>query len=601
MKRLAGLAPALTLFALLIALLAPASASAVYTQQQCIDCHTSFTPGVVTQFNNGVMSTKGVTCIDCHGDDHTAINTSGGNVPASVCARCHPAQYAEFTAKDGNGVYINKHALGWTKMTAGARYQVMPAAERYSMCERCHNVGEIASDGSIGKCDSCHTRHTFSADEAREPAACGTCHMGPDHEQIDMWEKSKHGVAYTTEKDRPGGDPTRAPSCVTCHMPESTNGVGQPLVHNVSQGITYGTTSQGAAMTGVPQPVPMRTMTASQFTTNRAQMVDVCSQCHSAGFAEDNLTNADTIKQDVDAKLWDPIMRIRGLSYDGLLDPMPADREPNPIYGNVLVVGGQQLYSGTSAIEQMFFSMYKYDHVTTFKGAYHMNPDYTHWFGWARINSDLDLIKGEESNLRHRPETYDAGFSASARATVGVPVVLDATALETWGNASANTFSWYFGDTGKSLGETDTTTEHTYAAAGAYPVQLTVSDTDLVNNVSLPTLNSAKRTTTLSVTVKNSAALTLKTPAATRKGAAVKVGGTLTTGGSANGAVTLWRRVGSGPWTSVASKPVTTVAATPLAVSFKITASKPYKLKLIWSGDSATWDATSPIRSLRLL
>ena len=97
---------------------------------------------------------------------------------------------------------MNKHALGWTRMTAAARYMVMPEAQRYDMCERCHNIGIVAADGSVGKCDSCHTRHVFSAEEANEPAACGTCHMGPDHEQIDMWEKSKHGVVYTTEKER---------------------------------------------------------------------------------------------------------------------------------------------------------------------------------------------------------------------------------------------------------------------------------------------------------------------------------------------------------------------------------------------------------------
>ena len=93
-------------------------------------------------------------------------------------------------------------------------------------------------------------------------------------------------------------------------------------------------------------------------------------------------------------------MRIRGLWYDGLLDPMPVVRDPNPVFGQNLVLGGQQLYGGTSAIEQLFFNTYKYDHVNTFKGAYHINPDYSHWFGWARVNVDRDLIKGEEAKLR---------------------------------------------------------------------------------------------------------------------------------------------------------------------------------------------------------
>ncbi len=200
-------------------LCAPGVAQAAYTQQQCLLCHTYVTPGIVTQYQSGAMGDE-VACLDCHGDDHSVITATEGKVPAGKCAGCHPDQYAEFTVKDATGSYINKHAQGWTRMLAGARYMVMPAAERYEMCERCHNIGYTSADASVGKCDSCHTRHVFSAEEAKEPAACGTCHMGPDHEQIDMWEKSKHGVVYATEKERAGGDPGRAPTCVTCHQPE---------------------------------------------------------------------------------------------------------------------------------------------------------------------------------------------------------------------------------------------------------------------------------------------------------------------------------------------------------------------------------------------
>ena len=138
-------------------------------------------------------------------------------------------------------------------------------------------------------------------------------------------------------------------------------------------------------------------------------------------------------------------MRIRGLWYDGLLDPMPVNRDPNPIFGQDLVLGGQQLYGGTSAIEQLFFNTYKYDHVSTFKGAYHINPDYSHWFGWARVNADRDLIKGEEAKLRRLARPYDAGFTATR------PVGRQGDAprraqLLGWGNASPNSFQWWFGD-----------------------------------------------------------------------------------------------------------------------------------------------------------
>jgi hydroxylamine dehydrogenase len=485
-------------------LLAAEASAATYTPAECVTCHTSLTPGIVTQHEDGAMSKQGVTCVSCHGDDHSAIVAAGGKVAASTCAKCHDGEYAEFAHKDAAGAYTNKHAIGWTRMLASARYKVMPEVERYEMCERCHNIGYVYDDGSVGKCDSCHTRHTFSAEEAMEPEACGTCHMGPDHEQIDMWEKSKHGVVYNTEKNRVNGNPDRAPTCVTCHMPSQVNGAGRPLVHDVSTNITLGTVAQGARLTGVPQPVPMRAITQDEFTAKRAKMTAICQQCHASGFVKKNLDGADQIKADVDTLLWDPVMRIRGLWYDGLLDPMPPDRAPNPIFGQGLVLGGQQLYGGTSTIEQLFFNTYKYDHVSTFKGAYHINPDYSHWFGWARVNVDRDLIKGEEAKLRRLDAPYDAGFTVK-NLVAGKKARFDASRLLGWGDASPNTFAWWFGD-GSSEGTVTATpgvtkVTHVYTQPGTYKVQLTCADSDLVNDTAQPLLCSALRTTTLKVKV----------------------------------------------------------------------------------------------------
>ena len=317
----------------------------------------------------------------------------------------------------------------------------------------------------------------FSREEALEPEACGTCHMGPDHEQIDMWSKSKHGVVYTTEKNRVSGNPDRAPTCVTCHMPAQEKPAGEPLIHDVSTNLTLGTVAQGARLAGVPLPVTMRTITQEDFTAKRAKMSSICGDCHAGSFVKKNLEGADQIKADVDTMLWDPVMRIRGLWYDGLLDPMPLDRAPNPVFGPNLVLGGQQLYGGTSAIEQLFFNTYKYDHVNTFKGAYHINPDYSHWFGWARVNVDRDLIAGEEAKLRGLEKPYDAGFKASGL-VAGKKTRFDASKLLGWGDASPNTFSWWFGD-GSSEGTVTAAAgvakaTHVYAKPGTYKVRADV-------------------------------------------------------------------------------------------------------------------------------
>jgi hypothetical protein len=56
--------------------------------------------------------------------------------------------------------------------------------------------GRPNSDGTLGTCTACHTRHTASVEVARLPSTCGQCHLGPDHSQIEIYEESKHGVLF---------------------------------------------------------------------------------------------------------------------------------------------------------------------------------------------------------------------------------------------------------------------------------------------------------------------------------------------------------------------------------------------------------------------
>ena len=82
----------------------------------------------------------------------------------------------------------------------------------------------INPDGSWGSCSACHARHEFSVEQARQPEACGKCHLGPDHPQKEIYEESKHGVAYRDLRDEMnldspewvlGQDYAAAPTCAT--------------------------------------------------------------------------------------------------------------------------------------------------------------------------------------------------------------------------------------------------------------------------------------------------------------------------------------------------------------------------------------------------
>lgn len=81
----------------------------------------------------------------------------------------------------------------------------------------------------------------------------------------------------------------------------------------------------------------------------------------------------------------------------------------------------RQPYTNTSGIEAEFFEMFKYALVHSWKGAYHMNPDYSHWYGWAQINLDLEKIKSQNSTLRRIAE-IEKSQKTMGKGTKATPV-----------------------------------------------------------------------------------------------------------------------------------------------------------------------------------
>ncbi len=92
-------------------------------------------------------------------------------------------------------------------------------------CKRCHGIGAPRPDGSIGTCSACHMDHRFCVAEARNPATCGRCHIGPDHPQIEVYQNSMHGIAFAMRSGEmklhaPSGRVSTSsmpvPTCATC-------------------------------------------------------------------------------------------------------------------------------------------------------------------------------------------------------------------------------------------------------------------------------------------------------------------------------------------------------------------------------------------------
>jgi hypothetical protein len=224
--------------------------------------------------------------------------------------------------------------------------------------------------------------------------------MGPDHAQLEYYESSKHGVIYAIE-GKGFEDGGRAPTCVTCHMPEGTHDVSQGItIGGASQGKFIGTVNSGLAYRRDPNGILMNEITPEDFKRGRAKMVRICMNCHSNRFAEHKLSVADGTKVASDGIVGEAMKVIEDLYNDGLLNPMPDERPENPFVGYKLLLTGHQLYEQTSGIEALFFEMYKFDLIHTWKGAYHFSPDWSHWYGNAPLKMNLIHIKNEANHLR---------------------------------------------------------------------------------------------------------------------------------------------------------------------------------------------------------
>ncbi|MDO9288514.1 MAG: multiheme c-type cytochrome [Thermodesulfovibrionales bacterium] len=374
----------------------------------CIDCHKKITPGVVKQHLEGKMSKKGVDCSSCHGSEHKKANDAKlAKMPTpETCAGCHNKQAEQFKA--------GKHNLAWIASSAMPMWAHQPKAvvgEGYKGCSSCHKIG-VKTDAEKAQyrygnaqCDSCHTRHSFKKSEAQDPRACQTCHMGFDHPQWEMYSTSKHGTIWQIE----GKGSKRAPTCQTCHMAGGD--------HNVM-------TSWGFLALRLPEddkdwlndrvtilqalgvldekgnPTPrlevvkagrVARLTKEEFQKERDKMTKICSQCHSASYAKQQLDAGDMVIKDVDKIMAEAIREVQGLYKDGLLKK-PA--------GWTFAPDLLQFYEAKSSAEQDLYVMFLEYRMRAFQGAFHMNPDYMHWYGWAPMKETLQKIKDEAEKLR---------------------------------------------------------------------------------------------------------------------------------------------------------------------------------------------------------
>ena len=393
-----------------------------FTEPDCVKCHTDTTPGIVNDWRISKHGENDLQCATCHGEEHLSADDVGKvKIPTpETCAACHEERVEQY--KKG------KHAMAWAAMNAMPTMHWQPAilTEGMKGCGGCHKIGLKTEDDiklikknspgfGTASCDSCHTRHTFSVKEARQPQACQTCHMGFDHPQWEMYSSSKHGVRLLLKQNGILPDSTSAPACQTCHMQDGNHevrtawgflAVRLPMPEDKQWAEDRTTILQALHILGpdnnytsrldVVQGTQLARLNQKDWDAERTRMVETCGKCHSENFAKAELEKGDQMIREADHLMAEAIRVIAGLYGDKVLSKQESYEFSFP---DLLT-----FYDAPTPIEQRLFVMFLKHRMRAFQGAFHSNPDYALWYGWSALKQDLTEIKymAEELKKDHK-------------------------------------------------------------------------------------------------------------------------------------------------------------------------------------------------------
>ena len=359
--------------------------------RRCLDCHAQKTPAVAAQWRDSKHARLGVGCFECHRADEgdkDGFMHEGARIATVVtprdCASCHGEIAAEFQrshhARAAQFIGSLDNVLG--EVIEGP---IMAA----NGCRQCHGsivafvheadgsvrkdkngkpmldpttwpntgIGRVNLDGSQGSCSACHSRHVFAAAMSRQPEVCGKCHMGPDHPQIEIYEESKHGIAFRTQIDEMnlkserwvvGQDYSAAPTCATCHMSATAS---MPVTHDV-----------GARISWTLRPVVSTKL--ENWETKRQSMQNVCHVCHAPDFVSAFYQSYDAAVEMYNEKFALPAKSVMDALHEkGRLTPTPFDEE----------------------LEWTYYRLWHHEGRRARMGVSMQGPDYTQWHGFFEV------------------------------------------------------------------------------------------------------------------------------------------------------------------------------------------------------------------------
>ena len=373
------------------------SADLVRSSGKCAECHSEMHFSVVKEYDLSRHAEKKVTCLECHQpaegqdkkDHHGFVIAT--RLTAGNCRACHEQIYQQFlrsrhAAPSWAAVYGDKDLSaeqvafaeerhpGSCKRPPNALAALEGPAAIGAGCVKCHSVGKPNSDGTIGTCTACHTRHTSSVEVARLPTTCGQCHMGPDHSQLEIYEESKHGVLFQAQHHllNLSVDPQKlttremfVPTCATCHM-SGLNGL--KVTHDPSERLSY---NLFAEVTDKRQ----------DYKSRQAQMKDVCTKCHTQPVVDRVYEDAEKVVVSTNDKVKAAREIVDGLKKDKVLTGPPF----------------------STPIDFAYFDLWHYYGRTSKHGAFMGGADFVQWHGnYPMLKSTVEIKKmAEEMRSAH--------------------------------------------------------------------------------------------------------------------------------------------------------------------------------------------------------
>ncbi len=363
---------------------------------KCAECHAKETGAIVHQFERSVHAGKGVTCLDCHQvlEGQEALDHRGFTIAkmstAQSCEQCHSTQYDQFV-RSRHGApawaavrgsqdftqemidFAERFHPGAVQRPANALARLEGAGAAESGCQACHDIGQPNDDGSIGNCTECHAAHISSVALAREPATCGQCHMGPDHSQVEIYNESKHGVLFNSQRASLNlkADPRNlttadmpVPTCATCHM----SGLeGMKFTHDVTERLSYW------LFAAISEKRPT-------YARGQTEMQEVCMKCHAKPRIEAFYAAAEEVVESTNDKVQKSLDIMSELRSAGLISGVPFD----------------------APIKFLAFDIWHYYGRTTKHGAFMGGPDFVQWHGNYELLLKLSELEEIAADLRRR-------------------------------------------------------------------------------------------------------------------------------------------------------------------------------------------------------